>query len=30
MIDKDRNPTWDPADLDSVDVDAIRSALAGN
>ena len=30
VIDKDRNPTWDPADLDSVDVDAIRSALAGN
>lgn len=30
VIDKDRNPTWDPADLDSVDVDAIRSALAGS
>lgn len=30
VIDKDRNPTWVPADLDSVDVDAIRSALAGS
>ena len=30
VIDKDRNPTWDPADLDSVDVDAIRSTLAGS
>lgn len=29
VIDKDRNPTWNPADLDSVDVDAIRSVLAG-
>ena len=28
VIDKDRNPTWDPADLDAVDVDAIHSALA--
>ncbi|MBB1031024.1 enoyl-CoA hydratase/isomerase family protein [Dietzia sp. SLG310A2-38A2] len=27
VIDKDRNPTWDPADLDDVHVDAIRSAL---
>ena len=30
VIDKDRNPTWDPADLDAVDVDGIRVALAGN
>ncbi|MBB1036624.1 enoyl-CoA hydratase/isomerase family protein [Dietzia natronolimnaea] len=29
VIDKDRNPTWDPADLDDVHVDAIRSALTG-
>ncbi|MBB1028585.1 enoyl-CoA hydratase/isomerase family protein [Dietzia sp. DQ11-38-2] len=29
VIDKDRDPTWDPADLDDVDVDAIRSALNG-
>lgn len=29
VIDKDRNPTWDPTDLDAVDVDGIRAALAG-
>ena len=28
VIDKDRNPTWNPTDFDSVDVAAIRSALA--
>lgn len=28
VIDKDRNPTWDPSDLDAVDTGAIRSALA--
>ncbi|PTM90914.1 enoyl-CoA hydratase [Dietzia psychralcaliphila] len=30
VIDKDRNPTWDPSDLDDVHVDAIRSALTGS
>lgn len=30
VIDKDRNPTWDPADLDAVEVDAIRAALSGS
>lgn len=30
VIDKDRNPTWDPAELDEVEVDSIRSALAGS
>lgn len=27
VIDKDRNPDWDPADLGDVDVDAIRGTL---
>lgn len=27
VIDKDRNPSWEPADLDSVDLSAIRAAL---
>jgi enoyl-CoA hydratase len=30
VIDKDRNPTWDPSDFDAVDVEGIRSALAGS
>ncbi len=29
VIDKDRNPSWNPAELDSVDVEGIRAALAG-
>lgn len=30
VIDKDRSPSWNPTELDDVDVDAIRSALAGS
>lgn len=30
VVDKDRDPTWDPAELDAVDVDSIRAALAGS
>lgn len=30
VVDKDRNPSWDPTEFDAVDVDGIRSALAGS
>ncbi len=30
VVDKDHSPTWGPADLDSVDVEGIRSALTAS
>lgn len=30
IIDKDRNPSWNPTEFDDVDVDGIRSALANS